>query len=174
MSPWLAIKLFARRFLCVKLANLCPLTSGRILLYRLMGVRIGRDVYIGFNVEIDTNFPELIEIGDHVTISHRCIIASHMASPVDTLLKQLFPGEGERVTIRDGAWICIGAILLPGVTVGEHAVVAAGAVVSRDVAPATLVAGVPARFVKHLPIRGTSRANPEGEHRSLREVPKSL
>ena len=152
MSVGRALRLFWRRFFCLKLANLCPLVSGRLLLYRLMGVRIGRDVYVGFGVEIDTNHPELIEVGNHVTISHRCIIVSHMASNVDTPLQRLYPSSAAPVRIRDGAWICTGAILLPGVTVGENALVAAGAVVNGDVTPNTLVAGVPARAVRTLAI----------------------
>ncbi len=68
--------------LCLEPAKLCPLPSLRVFLYRQMGVKVGRDVYIGFHVELDTNHPELIEIGDHVTISHRCVIASHMATDV--------------------------------------------------------------------------------------------
>ncbi len=150
MTPALAFKLFFRRFVCVKLANLCPFTSGRIFLYRLMGVRIGRDVYIGFDVEIETNFPELVSIGDHVTISHRCIITAHMATPSDTPVKKAYPLIAKPVTIEDGAWICIGATLLPGVTVGKNAVVGAGAVVSKDVPANVMVAGVPARQIKRL------------------------
>ncbi len=138
--------------ICLKLANLCPFVRGRLLLYRWVGMKIGRDVFVGFEVEFDTNHSELIEIGDHVTISHRCIIASHMATDVETPLQKLYPPEAQPVRIRDGAWICVGAILLPGVTVGENAVVAAGAVVTRDVPPSTLVAGVPARTVKVLPV----------------------
>lgn len=152
MSPWLAITLFTRRFLCLKLCNWCPFTSVRILLYRLMGIRIGRDVYVGFDLELDTNFPELIQIGNHVTISHRCTITTHMGTPSDTPVVAVYPLQAEPVTINDGAWICIGATILPGVTIGENAVVAAGAVVTKDVAPDTVVAGVPARFVKRLDI----------------------
>ncbi|WP_082947628.1 acyltransferase [Mycobacterium sp. E2479] len=150
MSPSLALKLLFRRFFCLKLANLCPFTSGRIVLYRLMGIRIGSDVYMGFNVELETNFPELVSIGNHVTISHRCIITAHMDSPSDTPVKDFLPMGAKPVIIEDGAWICIGATILPGVTVGENAVVAAGAVVSRDVPANTVVAGIPARHVKRL------------------------
>lgn len=150
MGPGVALKLFFRRMICLKVANLCPFVSGRVMLYRWMGVRIGRDVFVGFQIELDTNYSELIEIGSHVTISHRCIIASHMATSVDTPLKALYPGTSAPVRIGDGAWLCTGAIVLPGVTIGENAVVAAGAVVSRDVAPNTLVAGVPARPIKTL------------------------
>ena len=147
-----AARLFFRRMVCLKLANLCPFVGGRLLLYRMMGVRIGRDVFVGFGVELDTNHSELIEIGDHVTISHRCIIASHMATSAATPLAKLYPPQAAAVRIGDGAWLCVGAIVLPGVTIGENALVAAGAVVTRDVAPNTLVAGVPALPVKSLPL----------------------
>ena len=55
------------------------------------------------------------------------------------------------VHIKQGAWLATRCIIMPGVTVGEHAVVAAGAVVTRDVAPYTVVAGVPAKVIKELP-----------------------
>lgn len=58
-----------------------------------------------------------------------------------------FADKGGEVVIGDQAWICFRAIILPGVTIGEGAVVGAGAVVSRDVEPYTLVAGSPARVV---------------------------
>ncbi len=138
--------------ICLEPSKLFPLAFVRVLLCRLMGVKIGRDVFIGFHVEFDTNHSELIEIGDHVTISHRCIIVSHMATSVATPLRSVYPSRAAPVRIRDGAWVCVGAILLPGVTVGENAVVAAGAVVDRDVPANTLVAGVPARPVKALPL----------------------
>jgi acetyltransferase-like isoleucine patch superfamily enzyme len=150
MNPSLAFKLLFRRFFCLKLSSLCPFTSGRIFLYRLMGIRIGADVYMGFDIELETNYPELVSIGNHVTISHRCIISAHMGSPSDTPVKRSFPLSAKPVVIGDGAWICIGAIILPGVTIGENAVVAAGAVVSRDVPANTMVAGIPARHVKRL------------------------
>ena len=149
MSPALADTLLFRRFICVKLGNLCPFTSGRIALFRLMGVRIGVDVYMGFDIELETNYPELVSIGDHVTISHRCIISAHMDSPSDTPVKRFIPMGAKPVVIKDGAWICIGATILPGVTIGENAVVAAGAVVSHDVPANTVVGGVPARHIRN-------------------------
>jgi acetyltransferase-like isoleucine patch superfamily enzyme len=150
MSLGRAVQLFVRRMLCLELSRWCPFVSGRIWLYRRMGVRIGKGCYVGFHVEIDTNHPELIEIGDGVTLSHRCIIASHMATDAATRLRTLYPGRAAPVRIEDGAWICVGSILLPGVTIGRESVVAAGAVVNRDVPPGTLVAGNPARVVKSL------------------------
>ena len=98
-----ALQLFLRRTLCLEPAKLCPLPGLRRRLYRWMGVRVGRDVFIGFGVEMDTNHPELIEIGDHVTVSHRCIIASHMATDVATPLQKLYPPQAAPVKICAGA-----------------------------------------------------------------------
>jgi acetyltransferase-like isoleucine patch superfamily enzyme len=54
------------------------------------------------------------------------------------------------VTIKTGAWIGTAAIVCPGVVIGEHSVVGAGAVVTKDVAPYTVVAGNPARFIRSI------------------------
>ena len=54
------------------------------------------------------------------------------------------------VHIKSRAWIGVGAIILPGVTIGENAVVAAGAIVTKDVAPNTIVGGNPAKFIKKI------------------------
>jgi maltose O-acetyltransferase len=59
--------------------------------------------------------------------------------------------EARPIVIGDGAWVCMNAILLPGVTVGAGAIVSAGAVVTEDVPPHTLVAGVPATVQQELP-----------------------
>ena len=53
------------------------------------------------------------------------------------------------VTIGHPVWVGAGAVILPGVSIGDGAVVAAGSVVTRDVAPLTIVAGNPARFIKN-------------------------
>ena len=55
-----------------------------------------------------------------------------------------------KVTIKENAWICIGAIICPGVTIGKNAVVAAGAVVTKDVPDNVVVAGNPARIIKKI------------------------
>ena len=56
----------------------------------------------------------------------------------------------DRVVIRRNAWIGAGAVILPGVTVGENAIVAAGAVVTKDVADNTVVAGIPAKYIRDI------------------------
>jgi len=62
-----------------------------------------------------------------------------------------FADQGGPVTVGDRAWIGFRAVILPGVSIGEGAVVAAGAVVTRDVAPWTIVAGSPARPIGQRP-----------------------
>ena len=71
-----------------------------------------------------------------------------VVTPTAPQRRQELVGAG--ITIRKNAWIGLGAIILPGVTVGENSVVAAGAVVSKNVAPNTVVGGVPARVFANL------------------------
>lgn len=84
-----------------------------------------------------------IRVGNDVSIGPEAAILTLGHDPQSPE----FADQGGDVIIGDKAWICFRAIILPGVTVGEGAVVAAGAVVSRDVEPYTIVAGTPARVV---------------------------
>lgn len=91
-------------------------------------VRIGHDAMLGPLVQIYT--------------------ATH---PLDALTRNAKREYGKPVAIGDSVWIGGGAILCPGVSIGEGAVVAAGAVVTRSVAPYTLVGGNPARLISQIP-----------------------
>jgi maltose O-acetyltransferase len=95
-------------------------------------VRIGARVYVGFDVKLLTY--------DHDIGSSEQRCWGLLAGPID---------------IEDGAWIGSCAVILPGVRIGKGAIVGAGSVVSRDVAPNTLVAGVPARVIRELDERST-------------------
>jgi len=107
--------------------------------------KIGKNVFINF----DCVFLDLggITIEDNVFIAPKVSLLSeaHPTSPEDR--HSLVP---KAIHIKKNAWIGAGTIILPGVTIGENAVVAAGAVVSRDVAPNTIVGGVPAKFIKNI------------------------
>ena len=110
-------------------------------------IRLGARCFVNFNcVVLDCAD---VEIGDRVQIAPAVQIytATH---PLDAAERAGGRESARPVRVGDDAWIGGGAILLPGVTVGEGAVVAAGAVVARDVPPATLVAGSPARVVRRL------------------------
>lgn len=113
---------------------------------------LGHNIHLGERVFINhaCSFLDLggITIEDDVMIGPRVNITSE-DHPVDIATrKTLVPGE---VIIRKNAWIGAGATILPGVTVGENSVVAAGAVVRNDVPPNTVVGGVPARVLKNIP-----------------------
>jgi maltose O-acetyltransferase len=91
-------------------------------------------------------------IGDRVTISPGATLhtGTHEIGPPS---RRCHPDPiGKDIEIGDGAWICMNALILPGVRVGNGAVVAAGAVVTRDVPPNTLVAGNPAVVKRELPL----------------------
>ena len=79
------------------------------------------------------------------------------SSPSCSRLSDFFKEICEKVVINDDAWIRVGAIILPGVTVGKGAIVAAGAVVTKDVPDFTVVGGVPAKFIRKLQV-DTERA----------------
>lgn len=88
-----------------------------------------------------------VQIGAGVMISANVSISS-VTHPVCAANRTDAPLEYAPVTIHDNVWIGMGAVILPGVTIGANAVVGAGAVVTRDVPPATVVAGNPARTVR--------------------------
>jgi acetyltransferase-like isoleucine patch superfamily enzyme len=134
---------------CDLLAKQVPSNALRIRLQRAKGVKVGHHVYLGYDVIIDPAMPWLVEIGDHVRISHGVIILAH-TRPGDAWMEHL--GEEQSpVRIERHAALYAGSIIQPGVTIGEYAIVRAGAVVEASVPPFTVVAGVPARAIGQLP-----------------------
>jgi acetyltransferase-like isoleucine patch superfamily enzyme len=91
-----------------------------------------------------------IVVEDYASVSNGAMLVtgSHDIGVFDRARQEAYPREGRDIIVRRGAWICSGAIVLGPCVVGENAVVAAGAVVHRDVPSHTVVAGVPARVVK--------------------------
>jgi acetyltransferase-like isoleucine patch superfamily enzyme/acyl carrier protein len=106
----------------------------RVALHRLRGVHIGQNVWIGYEALIETAYPDLVTIGNRVIIGMRSTILAHFQ-------------ELTGVWINDDAYIGPCAVILPGVTIGEGAVVTAGSVVTESVPPMTIVQGNPARRV---------------------------
>lgn len=119
-------------------------------MYRSSGVRIGKRVYIGHDCLFDRAFPEQITIGDDTAIGDRCTITAHGCIPTQTPLKEIYPLAVKPVNIGKRVWIMPNVTIIYGVTIGDEAVIATGAVVTKDVPARTLVGGVPARILKQL------------------------
>ena len=148
IAPRSLFRTFGQKFLH-QLARSCIHGGLRLALYRAMGVAIGAHAYVGMDTWLDDQFPELIVIEDDVVISFRVTVVVHDdARRMDRIEPGQLEGTVAPVVLKRGCYLGAGALLLPGVTVGERAVVAAGAVVTKDVPPGTVVAGVPARVIK--------------------------
>lgn len=111
-----------------------------------LNITVGRAVFIGYECAFTGH--AAIDIADEVMIAHKVnlITAGH---PVQPDLRRSYITSAP-ITIETNVWIGAAATILPGVSIGADSVVAAGAVVTHDVPPATLVAGVPARVIRHL------------------------
>jgi acetyltransferase-like isoleucine patch superfamily enzyme len=111
-----------------------------------LNITVGRTVFIGHECAFTGH--AAIDIADEVMIAHKVnlVTAGH---PVE-LDKRRSYITAAPIAIEANVWIGAAATILPGVTIGADAVVAAGAVVTQDVPPATLVAGVPAKVIRNL------------------------
>ena len=127
--------------------NLHPdaVLMGRFELRRPRRIHIGRGTVVGDRCELDGR--EGLNIGQNVNISSEVKIYTLQH---DYRLPG-FPNRGGPVTVEDYAWLSTRCTILPGVTVGRGAVVAAGAVVTKDVAPLTVVGGIPATVIAQRP-----------------------
>ena len=110
-------------------------------------ISIGTSTFISGDLHCDVG--DTIHIGNRVHIGHYVSLLT-----VDHQIGSEHMRAGDRrygpIEIGDGAWLASRVVVLPGVRIGAAAIVAAGAVVTRDVADNTLVAGVPARLVRNL------------------------
>lgn len=137
--------------------------AGRLLIFKYGGeISIGENCYIGDNTRIWSG--EKVVIGNNVFVSHNVNIMdtnSHEISALERMNSfSKFLQQGLAVTkgnvetipviIEDHVWVGFNAVILKGVKIGEGAIIAAGAIVTKDIPPYTLVAGTPSRFIKHI------------------------
>ena len=182
MIKRIAVALIA--YLTNHVISAIPLYSARHAWYRLvLGIRLGHGAAVCMGQFVWFFSPSQVRrdgvtIGAHAIINRDCCLdfrgpvrigRNASISPYVTILTTQhlmdapdFPTATHGVTIGDYAWIGVRAVVMPGVTVGEGAVVAAGAVVTKDVAPYTVVGGVPARPIgtRRRPARYTLRFRP--------------
>lgn len=125
--------------------------DGTVFVFTPLYINYGKNTVIGKNVFINFDCV-FLDLGG-ITIEENVLIA-----PKVSLLTEGHPLAVEHrqnlmaapIHIKKGAWIGAGATILPGVTIGENAVIAAGAVVSKDVPDNVIVGGVPAEIIKTL------------------------
>ena len=111
------------------------------------------DVLIGDHTRIGIHCTVIgpVTIGSHVNLAQGITVTALNHNFDDATKRIDEQGVSTRpVVIGDDVWIGANAVILPGVTIGHHAVVAAGAVVTKDVAPQTIVGGVPAKEIKRI------------------------
>lgn len=122
----------------------------RASILRFAGAKVGKNLFVGFGMYCDNN-AKMLSIGDNVLIAPKVTLLFHRRD-----LSNYKHGQLQRnlihiklyTIIENNVSIGIGATIMPGVRLGEGAVVAAGALVTKDVEPWTLVAGVPAKVIK--------------------------
>lgn len=133
------------RFWCLKVMGMNLSKNVRFYagfhIRSLKGITIADGVSIGPKVLLDGRMG--LSIGKNAVIAYEAIIwtLNHDYNDVN------FCGKGAPVSIGDYAWICSRSIILPGIKIGEGAIVASGAIVTKDVPPYAIVAGIPARII---------------------------
>lgn len=143
VSPWKGVK----NFIFIQISRYTPVLSIKNWIYRhMLGMRVGEHTAFGLMVMVDVFFPEKITIGRNSVIGYNTTILAH-----EYMIREYRLGE---VVIGDEVLIGANTTILPGVTIGDGAVVAAGSVVHKDVAPGTFVGGNPLREIE--------RKTPEG------------
>ncbi|MEM2925100.1 MAG: acyltransferase [Methanocellales archaeon] len=127
-------------FLVIYICRFMPSLRLKNLLYRAIGIKVGRNVAIGLGAMFDIFFPELIEIGDNSIIGYNSVILAH-----EFLIKELRVGE-----VKIGRNVLIGAnvTILPGIEIGDGVIVSAMSLVNEDLPSNCFAGGVPAREIK--------------------------
>lgn len=145
------IKAGIRKLLHIYISTIPSIWLRRKIL-KILGAKISDKVYIGQGLIIsnggDGSIKELI-IEDNVAIAQRVTLLLKI-DPSPSPLNKIYKKAQSKIHIKKGAWIGAGSIILSDVTIGEYSVVAAGAVVIKDVPPYTVVGGVPAKKIKEI------------------------
>jgi acetyltransferase-like isoleucine patch superfamily enzyme len=129
-----------RNFLIIQCARYTPFLSIKNWLYKAcLGMKVGPQTSFALMVMLDIMFPEKIQVGRNTVIGYNTTILAH-----EYLIAEYRLGD---VIIGDEVMIGANSTILPGVTIGNEAVVAAGTVVHKDVAPGFFVGGNPMRVI---------------------------
>ncbi|ADU50395.1 hypothetical protein Tmar_0270 [Thermaerobacter marianensis DSM 12885] len=127
----------AWNFFVISLCRVLPWFGVKNFLYRRLGMKVGRDVAFGLMAMVDIFWPELIQVGDNSIIGYNTVLLAH-----EFLIDEYRTGP---VVIGRNVMIGANCTVLPGVVIGDGAVVSAHSLVNADVPPGAVVGGVPAR-----------------------------
>ncbi|MCD8071806.1 MAG: acyltransferase [Alistipes sp.] len=155
-----------REFLMKYMMNLVILTpinprKFRPMVLRWIGCNVGKGVFVGPQVMVDSGNASLITIEEGVHIAARCILLCHQRDLSDYKIGDDYAKLKYRksaITLKKGCLIAMNSMIMPGVTIGEGAIVGAYSLVTRDIPPWTIATGRPAKVVKHI----APRENPTG------------
>ena len=128
---------------------------------RKIGCKVGKDVFVGSQVWIDAGHADLFEIGDRSHLDARCIVLCHKRDLSNYYVGDDYhklPYKTAPVKIGKGCSIGTDTLLMPGVTIGDGAIVGAGSLVTKDIPAWTIAIGRPAKVVKEIPQKEAQEA----------------
>ena len=126
----------------------------RPFLLRRLGAKVGKNCYVGYEVYVDMNHADMISIADKVHIDNRCFLLCHKRNLDNYCIHDDYSKLGYKVKpiiIHEGCSIGSCSIIMPGVTIGEGAIIGAGSLVTKDIPAWTIATGRPAKVVKQIP-----------------------
>lgn len=128
---------------------------------REIGGTVGKNVFIGSNVWVDSGHADMIFLEDHVHIAGECTLLCHQRNLKNYCIGDDYAKLGykvEKIHLKKGCLIGQRTMILPGVTVGEGAIIGAYSLVTKDIPAWTVATGRPARVIRKIPER-TKSAN---------------
>ena len=128
----------------------------RPIILRKLGCKVGKDVFVGDFVRIDLSHADMITIDDHAHIASGVRLLCHQRDMRDYCIGDDYAKLGyiiKPIHLCKGSLVGMDSFVMPGVTIGEGAIVGAGSLVTKDVPAWTVATGRPAKVVKEIPHR---------------------
>lgn len=143
---------------CMDSWLLSPLLPRKLrpAILRIIGCKVGKDVFIGDHVRIDSGHADMIFLEDHVHVAGGCRLLCHQRNLSNYCVGDDYAKLGYKIApihLKKGCLVGMESFVMPGVTVGEGAIVGAGSLIAHDIPDWTIAVGRPAKVVKKIPDR---------------------